>query len=62
VQYIFLVGDPSSANAYPPVRGRKITEEIKAQLRGQGDHKSLRQLAKEFGLSHETVRTALRSQ
>jgi DNA-binding CsgD family transcriptional regulator len=41
-------------------RQAKLTASQKATIRAMGNNRSLRELAAEFGVSHETVRTVLR--
>jgi hypothetical protein len=41
-------------------RARKLTPDQEASIRAFGSMKSLRALAAEFGVSHETIRAVLR--
>ena len=41
-------------------RARKLTSDQEASIRAVGTTKSLRALAAEFGVSHETIRAVLR--
>jgi DNA-binding CsgD family transcriptional regulator len=41
-------------------RRRKLSPEQEAAIRASAGHRTLRELAAEFGVSHETVRAVLR--
>jgi DNA-binding CsgD family transcriptional regulator len=51
------------ASSLPPyrARARRLTPEQEATIRALAAIKSLRSLAAEFGISHETIRTVLRA-
>ena len=50
----------SRRDGYHAPRARKLSPEQEAALRGVASDRSLRELAAAFGVSHETVRRALR--
>ena len=50
----------SRRDAYQDPRPRKLTPERESELRRVAPGRSLRDLAAKFGVSHETVRAALR--
>ena len=54
------VSGRSERASYHAPRRRKLTPEQEAAIRALAGTRSLRALAAEFGVSHETVRTALR--
>jgi hypothetical protein len=49
----------SRRDAYQAPRRRKLSPEQRAAIRAQAGNRSLRELAAEFGVSHETVRAVL---
>ena len=51
----------SGRDTYPSSRRRKLTVEQVATIRVEADNRTLRELAAEFGVSHETVRAVLRA-
>jgi hypothetical protein len=50
----------SGREGYQRLRARKLTTEQEAAIREEIGNRSLRELAAEFGVSHETIRTVLR--
>ena len=52
----------SRRDAYHEPRRRKLSAEQEAKIRTNSGNRSLRELAAEFGVSHETVRAILRGQ
>ena len=46
-------------DAYQTPRPRKLSPEHEAAIRAEAGNRSLRELAAEFGVSHETVRAVL---
>ena len=50
----------SQRTAYHAWRRRKLSAEQAAAIRRQAGDRTLRELAAEFGVSHETIRTVLR--
>ena len=54
------VSGRSKRASYHTPRRRKLSPEQEAAIRSLVPTKSLRELAAEFGVSHETVRTACR--
>ena len=49
----------SKPAAYDPPRRRKLSPEQVAAIRCEASNRALRELAAEFGVSHETIRTVL---
>ncbi len=56
------VSGRSKRTAYHAPRQSKLTAEQKATIRSIKDNRSLRELAAEFGVSHETIRALLRKE
>ena len=54
------VSGRSQRASYHTPRRRKLTHEQEAAIRAGAGNRSLRELAAEFGVSHETVRAVLR--
>jgi len=54
------VSGKSRRVSYQSPRQGKLTIGQKAVIRANGGNQSLRELAAEFGVSHETIRTVLR--
>jgi len=52
----------SQRAAYETPRRRKLTPEQEAAIRAVAGTRSLRSLATDFGVSHETIRAVLRQQ
>ena len=52
---------PGGSGVRYSVRARKLTPAEESTIRALAATKSLRSLATDFGVSHETVRTVLRS-
>jgi hypothetical protein len=50
----------SKRTAYHAPRQSKLTAEQKATTRSEAGNRTLRSLAADFGVSHETIRTVLR--
>jgi hypothetical protein len=50
----------SGREAYQNPRSRKLSLEQEAAIRRQAGNRTLRELAADFGVSHETIRTVLR--
>ena len=50
----------SERASYHAPRRRKLSPEQEAAIRAEGGNRSLRELAAEFGVSHETIRAVLR--
>ena len=50
---------PSRRDAYHEPRRRKLSPEQAAAIRASAGNRSLRELAAEFGVSHETVRSVI---
>ena len=55
------VSGRSKRASYQTPRQRKLSPEQEAAIRASAGNHSLRDLAAEFGVSHETIRTVLRS-
>ncbi|MDP9363299.1 MAG: GntR family transcriptional regulator [Chloroflexota bacterium] len=51
---------PSRRDTYHEPRWRKLSQEQEAAIRASAGIRTLRELAADFGVSHETVRAALR--
>jgi DNA-directed RNA polymerase sigma subunit (sigma70/sigma32) len=56
------VSGRSKRTAYHAPRRRKLSSQQEATIRSQSGTRTLRELAAEFGVSHETIRTVLRQQ
>jgi hypothetical protein len=56
-----LSGKSQRSAYYLPKQG-KLTVGQKAAIHSKADNRTLRELAAEFGVSHETIRTALRQE
>ena len=54
------VSGPSKRAAYHAPRRRKLSPEQEAAIWANAGTRSLRELAAEFGISHETVRAVLK--
>ena len=54
------VAGRSGRAAYRTPRQRKLSPEQQAIIRSEAGNCTLRELAAEFGVSHETIRTVLR--
>ena len=55
-----MTGRSQRASYHTP-RGRRLSPEQESTIRATAGNRSLRDLAAEFGISHETVRAVLRS-
>ncbi len=55
------VGGQSNRAAYQTPRPRKLSPEKEAAIRAEAGNRTLRSLAAEFGVSHETIRAVLRT-
>ena len=55
------VSGRSKGTSYHAPRRRKLAPEQEAAIRASAADRSLRSLAAEFGVSHETIRATLRS-
>ena len=55
------VSGRSKRASYQSARQRKLSPEQEAAIRACGGHRSLRELAAAFGVSHETVRAVVRA-
>ena len=55
------VSGRSKRASYHVPRQRKLSPEQEAAIRAEAGNRSLRELAAEFGVSHETVRSVLRA-
>jgi hypothetical protein len=54
------VSGRSKRTSYHAPRRRKLSPEQEAAIRGEAGDRTLRRLAAEYGVSHETIRTVLR--
>ena len=54
------VSGQSRRPSYQTPRRRKLTSEQEAAIRASGGNRTLRELAAEFGVSHETIRSVAR--
>jgi DeoR/GlpR family transcriptional regulator of sugar metabolism len=52
----------SKRTSYHDPRRRKLSYEQEAAIRSEAGNRTLRELAAEFGVSHETIRTVLRQE
>ena len=55
-----LSGRSERASYHTP-RRRKLSPEQETAIRAEAGYRSLRELAAEFGVSHETIRAVVRS-
>jgi hypothetical protein len=56
------VSGRTKRTSYHGPRQRKLSSEQEAVIRGEAGTQTLRELAAEFGVSHESIRTVLRQQ
>ena len=56
------VSGTSKRAAYHVPRKRKLSSEQEAVIRSEAGNRTLRELAAQFGVSHETIRTVLRQE
>ena len=61
MQYIYLLEAICPSTPAPPHQRHKIPVESMPELLAKSKNRSLRQLAEEYGVSHETVRSALKA-
>jgi hypothetical protein len=54
------VSGRSKRTSYYAPRRRKLSFEDETAIRGEADHRTFRELAAAFGVSHETIRMVLR--
>jgi hypothetical protein len=56
------VNGRSQRSSYHAPRRRKLSPEQAATIRSEAGNRTLRDLAAEYGVSHETIRTVLRQE
>ena len=61
VQYIYLLEAICPTKAIPPKNGRKLPPEVLPELLAKRKTQSLRNLAREYGVSHEAIRGTLKA-
>ena len=61
MQYIYPLETICPIKAVPAHNGRKIPPSVLPELLEKHKTQSLRELAKEYGVSHEAVRNALKT-